>query len=241
MRKNLIRTSTLAAMAMAAVLSLSACDGDDKDNSGQAPSSPAAEQSPGTGEGTNGGSGGSTGGSGSEGTSAGSGNGGSTGGSSSGNGGSEGDGAGEGSGDKDGYGQSCGTNDLDWNASDETQAGGYILISVKAKEGITCWLPGEYPVVAFGSDGTEAAPLEHSVGEPMKLTGDAMAYAGVNPKTTNDNNGKELSEIIVKASMDDTTDPISLSVGAFTVDKPVVTNWHTAPADAVPGDSGTTS
>ncbi|WP_168713962.1 hypothetical protein [Streptomyces sp. A1136] len=28
--------------------------------------------------------------------------------------------------------------------------------------------------------------------------------------------------------------PVSLPVGTITVDKPIVTNWHTSPQDAVP-------
>ncbi|WP_157902890.1 hypothetical protein [Streptomyces jeddahensis] len=36
-------------------------------------------------------------------------------------------------GDKSGYGQSCGTNDISWSVSSESEAGGYYL--VKAKPG----------------------------------------------------------------------------------------------------------
>ncbi|MFD7916887.1 hypothetical protein ACFV30_40445 [Streptomyces sp. NPDC059752] len=32
----------------------------------------------------------------------------------------------------------------------------------------------------------------------------------------------------------DDPDPVSLPVGTITVDKPIVTNWHTSPKDAVP-------
>ncbi|RLV68637.1 hypothetical protein STAN_4161 [Streptomyces sp. CBMAI 2042] len=60
-----------------------------------------------------------------------------------------------------------------------------------------------------------------------------VAYAGVNPKTTNTDGGKELDSIIVAVGNED-ANPVSLKVGTITVDKPVVTNWHTAPADAVP-------
>lgn len=38
----------------------------------------------------------------------------------------------------------------------------------------------------------------------------------------------------VVAIGDDDPNPVSLRVGPFTVDKPVVTNWHTSAADAVP-------
>ncbi|CAM5720934.1 hypothetical protein SMICM304S_00801 [Streptomyces microflavus] len=52
--------------------------------------------------------------------------------------------------------------------------------------------------------------------------------------------GKELDSIIVAIGNDD-ANPVSLKVGTINVDKPVVTNWHTAPKDAVPfgwGDQG---
>ncbi|MEF9904151.1 DUF4232 domain-containing protein [Streptomyces sp. P9-A2] len=129
--------------------------------------------------------------------------------------------------------QSCGANDISWSTRSESQAGGYILIMAKAKSGITCYLPAELPTVAFGSDGTQAGPAEQSVGEQIKLSGSTTAYAGVNPKTTNSNGGKELDSIIVGVG-DEDPDPVSLKVGTITVDSPVVTNWHTAPAEAVP-------
>lgn len=129
--------------------------------------------------------------------------------------------------------QGCGANDITWSTRSESQAGGYILVVAKAKPGITCYLPGTHPTVAFGSDGTEAGPAEQSVGEPIKLTGGTTAYAGVNPKTTNTNDGKELDSIIVAVDGSD-ANPVSLKVGTISVDKPIVTNWHTAAADAVP-------
>ncbi|MEV8431650.1 DUF4232 domain-containing protein [Streptomyces sp. HUAS 31] len=129
--------------------------------------------------------------------------------------------------------QSCGANDISWSTRSETQAGGYILVIAKAKPGITCYLPAELPTVAFGSDGTQAGPVEQSVGEQIKLSGGTAAYAGVNPKSTNTDGGKELDSIIVAVG-DNDPDPVSLPVGTITVDKPVVTNWHTAPTDAVP-------
>ncbi|MGS2589406.1 DUF4232 domain-containing protein [Streptomyces hebeiensis] len=131
--------------------------------------------------------------------------------------------------------QICGANDISWSTRSESQAGGYILIMAKAKSGITCYLPAELPTVAFGSDGTEAGPAEQSVGEQVKLSGSTTAYAGVNPKTTSEDGGKELDSIIVAVGNDD-PDPVSLPVGTITVDKPIVTNWHTAPADAVPSN-----
>lgn len=129
--------------------------------------------------------------------------------------------------------QGCGANDISWTAKSETQAGGYILISAKAKPGITCYLPAGLPTVAFGSDGTEAGPAEQAAGEQIKLSGATTAYAGVNPKTTSGNGGKELDSIIVGVGSSD-PNPVSLKVGTITVDAPVVTNWHTVPTEAIP-------
>ncbi|GGY28999.1 DUF4232 domain-containing protein [Streptomyces sp. ARC12] len=145
----------------------------------------------------------------------------------------EGSGADAGDGTKVPVQQACGANDISWSTRSESQAGGYILIMAKAKQGITCILPAALPTVAFGSDGTEAGPAEQSVGDAVTLSGATTAYAGVNPKTTNTDGGKELDSIIVGVGNED-PDPVSLEVGTITVDKPVVTNWHTAPADAVP-------
>jgi hypothetical protein len=139
-----------------------------------------------------------------------------------------------GSGDKTGYGQACGANDLTFSAKMETQAGGYILISAKAKAGITCVLPGEHPVIAFGSGGIEATNAEQAVGQPITLSGSAVAYAGVNPKSTNNDQVIEFNDVIIGIGNPD-PDPASIPVGAVNVDKPVVTNWHTNAKDAVPG------
>ncbi|MDQ0762432.1 DUF4232 domain-containing protein [Streptomyces canus] len=165
---------------------------------------------------------------------------------------SKGSGTGSGKGSEDGAGsgvdtgdgkrvpveQGCGANDISWSTRSESQAGGYILVVAKAKPGITCYLPAALPTVAFGSDGTQAGPAEQSVGEQIKLSGSTAAYAGVNPKTTGTDGGKELDSIIVAVG-DDDPDPVSLRVGTITVDEPVVTNWHTDPTDAVPFKSTT--
>ncbi|MFI7238275.1 DUF4232 domain-containing protein [Streptomyces cyaneofuscatus] len=153
--------------------------------------------------------------------------------SASSSGGRDGSGADTGSGEREQVGQVCGANDLSWSTRSESQAGGYLLVMAKAKSEITCALPAALPTVAFGSDGTEAGPVEQSVGKAIMLSGGTVAYAGVNPKTTNTDGGKELDSIIVAVG-DDDANPVSLKVGTITVDKPVVTNWHTAPADAVP-------
>ncbi|MFE3765882.1 hypothetical protein ACFXPI_29435 [Streptomyces sp. NPDC059104] len=144
-----------------------------------------------------------------------------------------GTGSGAGTGGRKPAGQVCGANDIAWSTKSETQAGGYILITAKAKPGITCVLPAALPTVAFGSDGTQAGPAEQAVGKQITLSGSTAAYAGVNPKSTKANGGKELESIIVAVG-DHDPDPVSLPVGTITVDKPVVTNWHTSPKDAVP-------
>ncbi|MET8546771.1 DUF4232 domain-containing protein [Kitasatospora sp. NPDC004799] len=136
-------------------------------------------------------------------------------------------------GDKSGYGQACGANDLVFAAKTESQAGGYILISAKAKPGITCTLPGTHPVVAFGSGGIEAAPVEHGTGEPITLSGAKTAYAGIMAKTTKGNQAVEYTDAVIGIGTPD-PNPASVPVGTTPVDKPVVTNWHTLPKDAVP-------
>ncbi|MFB6945227.1 DUF4232 domain-containing protein [Streptomyces sp. NPDC056237] len=144
-----------------------------------------------------------------------------------------GSGADTGNGKREPVGQVCGANDISWSTRSETQAGGYILVIAKAKSGITCVLPAALPTVAFGSDGTQAGPAEQSVGPQITLSGSTTAYAGVNPKTADGNGGKELDSIIVAVG-DNDPDPVSLQVGTITVEDPIVTNWHTSPADAVP-------
>ncbi|WP_328389317.1 DUF4232 domain-containing protein [Streptomyces sp. NBC_00400] len=139
------------------------------------------------------------------------------------------------SGDKKGYGQACGAGDLKFSARSETQAGGYILLSARAKPGITCTIPSGLPSVSFGSKGIEAQPAEQAVGPAVTLSGSKTAYAGVNPKTTNNNDGVEFTFLIAAIGTSD-PNPASVSTGSVTVDKPIVTNWHTTPTDAVPGD-----
>ncbi|MFD9597729.1 hypothetical protein ACFWA9_33925 [Kitasatospora sp. NPDC059973] len=137
-------------------------------------------------------------------------------------------------GDKTGYGQACGTNDLTFGAKMETQAGGYILVTAKAKAGITCVLPATHPVIAFGSGGIEARNAEQAAGAPITLTGTAVAYVGINPKSTNTDQNVEFKDVIIGVAAGD-PDPASIPVGSVKVDKPVVTNWHTNAKDAVPG------
>ncbi|MFE3548314.1 hypothetical protein ACFXN2_06555 [Streptomyces kronopolitis] len=138
-------------------------------------------------------------------------------------------------GGKKGYGQACGADDLAFSARSETQAGGYLLLSARAKPGVTCTLPGGLPSISFGSKGIEATSAEQSVGPAIKLSGATTAYAGINPKTTKADGGIEFTFLIAAIGTSD-PNPASVSTGSVTVDKPIVTNWHTAPADAVPGD-----
>ncbi|MFD7583940.1 hypothetical protein ACFV84_00645 [Kitasatospora sp. NPDC059811] len=136
--------------------------------------------------------------------------------------------------DKTGYGQACGANDLALSAKSESQAGGYLLITAKAKPGITCTLPATHPTIAFGSRGIEAANAEQSTGEPITLSGAKVAYAGIMTKTTNTNQAIQFTDVIVGIGNAD-PNPASIAVGTTPVDKPIVTNWHTVAKDAVPG------
>lgn len=156
-------------------------------------------------------------------------------GSASDSGGSTDKAAGSGDGRKSRYGQSCGTNDLDFTVTLETQAGGYYLVTAKAKPGITCYLPANTPSVSFGSgaDGV-ASPVGQGGAAPIKLTGSTVAYTGINPKTTKGNAGKEFDNVII-ATTDDDPNPAELKLpDTATVDKPIVTNWATDRAEAVP-------
>ncbi|MFJ4617530.1 DUF4232 domain-containing protein [Streptomyces sp. NPDC088812] len=224
MNSRRLRTALVVTAAVSAGLLMTACEGDATATSPAASaesttSGTAASGSAASGSATPGASGSGTSGSGSSATS----------------GGSSGSGtdASDEAGDKTGYGQSCGTNDLTWSAKEMSQAGGYFLISVKAKEGITCVLPGGLPVVAFGSGGIEAAAAEQVAGDELTLSGDTTAYAGLSPKSTSGDEGVEYTTMIVSAASDD-PNPESLEVGTVLVDQPLVTNWHTAAQDAVP-------
>ncbi|MEV5863431.1 DUF4232 domain-containing protein [Streptomyces sp. NPDC052071] len=140
-----------------------------------------------------------------------------------------------GSGDKSGYGQSCGTNDLQFTVTAESQAGGYYLVTAKAKSGITCYLDVNTPSVSFGSgaDGV-ASPVGQGGEDPIELTGSAVAYTGINPKTTNTDDGKEFENVIIAVTEDD-PDPAELELpDTATVDKPIVTNWSTKRDETVP-------
>ncbi|MFJ7490984.1 hypothetical protein ACIQZB_06950 [Streptomyces sp. NPDC097727] len=224
MRSRLAARSARLVLAAAAVTALAAtttaCDPDDVADAGSstAPSAVASAGSGGSDSSSSGSpstSGSSTGGSGSSGST---------------------DKAGDsGGGKKGGYGQSCGTNDLDFTVTSESQAGGYYLVTAKAKPGITCYLEINTPSVSFGSgaDGV-ASPVGQGGEDPIKLTGSAVAYTGINPKTTDSNAGKEFENVII-ATTDDDPNPAELKLpDTANVDKPIVTNWATNRAEAVP-------
>ncbi|MGY3060761.1 hypothetical protein ACVWZD_005006 [Streptomyces sp. TE3672] len=146
-----------------------------------------------------------------------------------------GSGSGSGDGEKSGYGQSCGTNDLEFTVTSESQAGGYYLVTAKAKSGITCYLDTNTPTVSFGSgaDGV-ASPVGQGGEDPIKLTGSAVAYTGISPKTTNTDDGKEFENVVIATTEDD-PNPAELKLPEpANVDKPIVTNWATNRAEAIP-------
>ncbi|WP_381804486.1 DUF4232 domain-containing protein [Streptomyces niveus] len=136
---------------------------------------------------------------------------------------------------KSGYGQACGTNDLDFTVTSESQAGGYYLVTAKAKSGITCTLEVNTPTVSFGSDADGvASPVGQGGEEPIKLTGSAVAYTGINPKTTDIDGGVEFENVIIGTTEDD-PNPAELKLPEpATVDKPIVTNWSTNPSETIP-------
>lgn len=146
-----------------------------------------------------------------------------------------GDKSGSGDSGKSGYGQSCGTNDLDFTVTSESQAGGYYRVTAKAKSGITCYLEVNTPSVSFGSDADGvASPVGQGGEEPIKLSGSAVAYTGINPKTTDIDGGTEFEHVIIATTEED-PNPAELKLpDTATVDKPIVTNWSTNPSETVP-------
>ncbi|MGI5429173.1 DUF4232 domain-containing protein [Streptomyces sp. CA-179760] len=131
--------------------------------------------------------------------------------------------------------RACVTKDLTFKLTSQTQAGGYYLLTAKAKPGVTCYLKGVFPSASFGSAAdTEVGPAEHAVSENVVLSGSTRAYAGINPKTTNNDHGKEFERIHLSVAGDE-ANSVSLDLpDTALVDRPVATNWHADPADAVP-------
>ncbi|MEV8601413.1 hypothetical protein AB0465_16230 [Streptomyces griseoviridis] len=235
MRSRLAARSTRLVLAAAAVTALAAtttaCDPQDAADASGSTSPSATASTSGDTSTADPSAGASTGGSDGSGSTA---SNGSSGSGTSGSSGSSG-GSGSGSGDKSGYGQSCGTNDLTFSVSSESQAGGYFLVTARAKAGITCYLDVNTPSVSFGSDASGvASPVGQGGEDPIKLSGSAVAYTGVNPKSTNSDGGREFDFLIIATSEED-ADPAEVKLPeAAAVEKPLVTNWTTRRAEAVP-------
>ncbi|MEU3937585.1 DUF4232 domain-containing protein [Streptomyces sp. NPDC029044] len=131
--------------------------------------------------------------------------------------------------------RACVTTDLTYKVSLKTQAGGYFLVTAKAKSGVTCQLEGVFPSASFGSSAdTEVSPAEHAVGDGVTLTGSTAAYAGINPKTTDNDHGREFDHLHLAVAGDETNAVTLALPETATVDRPTATNWHADPADAVP-------
>ncbi|MFC8198049.1 DUF4232 domain-containing protein [Streptomyces sp. NPDC057298] len=131
--------------------------------------------------------------------------------------------------------RACTTNDLTFKITSKTQAGGYLLVTANAKSGITCYLQGVFPSASFGSAAdTELRPAEHSVSDDVVLSGSATAYAGINPKSTNNENGRLFDKLHLSVA-GDVDNFVTLDLPhTVQVDRPLATNWHADPADAVP-------
>ncbi|MFI6701099.1 hypothetical protein ACIBJC_19375 [Streptomyces sp. NPDC050509] len=229
MRSRLAARSTRLVLAAAAVTALAATTtacGPEEDGAAATATSASTESA------TSGDSDGSsaTGGSSDSGSDSDSGSG--TGSKDSGSSGKE---SGTDDGGKSGYGQSCGTNDLNFKVTSETQAGGYYLVTVSAKSGITCYLDPNTPSVSFGSKAEGvASPVGQGGEDPIKLTGSAVAYTGISPKTTNSDSGVEFENVIIATSEED-ENPAELKLPEpATVEKPIVTNWDDEISGAVP-------
>ncbi|MFJ4280559.1 DUF4232 domain-containing protein [Streptomyces massasporeus] len=131
--------------------------------------------------------------------------------------------------------RACATKDLSFKVSSKTQAGGYYLVTAKTKSGVTCYLEGVFPSASFGSSAdTEVAPAEHAVSDRITLSGATAAYAGINPRTTNNDFGKEFDFLHLSVAGDEANAVTLALPDTATVDRPVATNWHADPADAVP-------
>ncbi|MFC8367143.1 MULTISPECIES: DUF4232 domain-containing protein [unclassified Streptomyces] len=131
--------------------------------------------------------------------------------------------------------QPCATSDLNFKVTSETQAGGYYLVTAKAKPGIICHLEGVFPSASFGSSpDTEVSPAEQSVSDDIVLAGSTAAYAGISPKSTNNDNGVQFDRLHLSVAGDEENAVTLRLPDTATVDRPVATNWHADPADAVP-------
>ncbi|MBT3151090.1 DUF4232 domain-containing protein [Streptomyces sp. CHD11] len=131
--------------------------------------------------------------------------------------------------------QPCATSDLTFTVTSETQAGGYYLITAKARPGIICHLAGVFPSASFGSSpDTAVSPAEHSVSDDVVLAGSTVAYAGISPKSTNNNHGIQFDRLHLSVAGDEENAVTLRLPDTATVDRPIATNWHADAADAVP-------
>ncbi|MFF2377207.1 hypothetical protein ACFVUW_22760 [Streptomyces xiamenensis] len=131
--------------------------------------------------------------------------------------------------------QGCGTTDLTFTVTEETQAGGYFLVAAQANEGISCTLEGSYPMAFFGSgEESHVSPAGQSVDDSIEMSGDTIAYAGINPKTTNDDNGAEYEQVFISILGEDGANAVEFPISATLVDQPEATNWSLRDIDAVP-------
>ncbi|MEW2386796.1 DUF4232 domain-containing protein [Streptomyces venezuelae] len=133
--------------------------------------------------------------------------------------------------------QLCGTNDLTFKVTEKTQAGGYLLVTAKAKPGITCYLEGTFPSAGFGSHpDRQVTPVEQAITDNVKVSGSKAAYAGINPKSTNGDFGAEFDWMAIAVSGDEASATDVRLPSPTLIDKPKSTNWHANAADAVPFD-----
>ncbi|MGW7294687.1 hypothetical protein ACWGIB_20140 [Streptomyces xiamenensis] len=131
--------------------------------------------------------------------------------------------------------QGCGTTDLTFTVTEESQAGGYFLVAAQANEGITCTLEGSYPMAFFGSaEESHVSPAGQAVDDSIEMSGDTIAYAGINPKTTNDDNGVEYEQVFISILGEDGANAVEFPISATLVDQPEATNWSLRDIDAVP-------
>ncbi|MCK1812818.1 DUF4232 domain-containing protein [Streptomyces sp. XM4011] len=148
------------------------------------------------------------------------------------------DDAGEGDTDAPGSGhdgepvtQSCGTTDLTFSVSEESEAGGYFVITAQAAEGISCTLEGTTPLAFFGSSEDSQVSAIESPGADIELSGDAVAYAGINPKTTDGDGGIEFEQLFIAIAGEDGGDAVEFPVSATVVDEAIASNWTVDPSD----------
>ncbi|MFD3521758.1 DUF4232 domain-containing protein [Streptomyces sp. NPDC058653] len=134
---------------------------------------------------------------------------------------------------QDHYAKPCENVDLNFTLKLQSQAGGYYLVTAKAKPGVVCTLEGAPEQVMFGSDpDTVASNAEQGSGDTIKLKDSTAAYFGVNPKSTDSDEGKMFETLIVSVS-DDAGDAGELKVESVNVDRPLITNWHANSSDVV--------